>query len=295
MPETLLRFTCDSTQAHALSEYLAEHPDTLAVSLLDAEDQPIYEPELDSITLWAKVEVEVLLAEDYPVAVLLAELSLHFDPLPPHQCQTLIERDWVSETQAQFPPQCFADRLWLYPAWLEVPAEHQPVLRLSPGLAFGTGTHPTTRLCLQWLATHIRGGEHVIDYGCGSGILALAALVLGATHVSGIDLDPQALSASRSNAQLNTIDEAQLSLSLPEKAALSAHCADVLVANILASPLISLAPLLCSRLKPQGYLVLSGILEEQAASVIEAYRPFMALTCVEVSEEWCLLVGQKSS
>lgn len=292
MPETLLRFTCDTTQAHALSDYLAEHPDTLAVSLLDAEDQPIYEPELDSITLWAKVEVEVLLAENYPVDSLLTELSAHFKPLPPHQCQVLVERDWVSETQAQFPPQCFADRLWLYPAWLDVPVEHQPVLRLSPGLAFGTGTHATTRLCLQWLATHIKGGESVIDYGCGSGILALAALILGATHVSGVDLDPQALSASRSNAELNAIDEAQLSLYLPTD--FPKTSCDVLIANILASPLISLAPQLCQCLNPKGHLVLSGILQEQVNDVIAAYRPFIELTCLEVSEEWCLLTGQIS-
>lgn len=292
MPETLLRFTCDSDQAHALSDYLADHPDALAVSLLDAEDQPIYEPELDSITLWAKVEVEVLLAEDTSVEALLAELRQQFGPLPPHQCHTLIERDWVTETQAQFPPQCFAERLWLYPVWLDVPTEHQPVLRLSPGLAFGTGTHPTTRLCLQWLATHIQGHETVIDYGCGSGILALAALVLGAKHVSGVDLDPQALSASRANAELNAIDAALLSLYLPEQIAFQAACCDVLIANILASPLIHLAPQLSRCLKNNAHLVLSGILVEQVPAMIDAYRPFISLTCVEVSEEWCLLVGK---
>ncbi len=285
-----LTFTCAADQASLLSEWLSEQDAILAVSLLDAEDQPIYEPTLDAITLWAKVEVEVLLSDDYRVEPLLIAITAQFGALPAYRLERLEERDWVTETQNQFPPQCFKERLWLYPAWETVPDDLSPVLRLSPGLAFGTGTHPTTRLCLTWLAEHIHGTETVIDFGCGSGILALAALTLGATHVSGIDLDPQALDASRSNAELNAIIDSQLPLFLPEAFKPNAQV-DILIANILAQPIISLAAKFHSFVKPGGMIVLSGILTEQMTSVISAYHDYAALTCYGSEGDWCALAG----
>lgn len=287
-----LRFTCTKDQAHALSDWLSDHPDTLAVSLLDAEDQPIYEPELDRITLWEKVEVEALLAEDTAIEPLFIALTAEFGSLPPYHWQLLAERDWVSESQQQFPPQCFAERLWLYPAWLEVPDQHQPVLRLSPGLAFGTGTHPTTKLCLQWLAEHVKPGHRVLDYGCGSGILALAALVLGAQEAIGVDLDPQALEASQANASLNEMEPKRFPVCLPE-AFIKKDCSafDVIVANILASPLCTLAPSFAKWLKPGGSLVLSGILQEQVPMVIDAYQAYIPLKLHAVEDDWCVLVS----
>ena len=288
-----LHFTCSATHATELSDWLSEQAGTLAVSLLDAEDQPIYEPKLDAITLWDKVEVTALFADDHPIDTLLLQLTAHFGALPPYRQERLAERDWVTESQAQFPPQCFSDRLWLYPAWEEVPDNIGPVLRLSPGLAFGTGTHPTTRLCLTWLAEHIQGTESVIDFGCGSGILGLGALILGAAHVAGVDLDPQALDASHANAQLNFIDLERFPLYLPE-AFKPSEPVDVLIANILATPIIALAPLFHSFVKPGGMIVLSGILNEQMANVIEAYAPYVTLTCYGIEGDWCALVGMNS-
>ena len=205
--------------------------------------------------------MEVLLSDNYTVEPLLSAIHAHFGTLPLYRLERLEERDWVAETQNQFPPQCFKERLWLYPSWEEIPADLPLVLRLSPGLAFGTGTHPTTRLCLTWLAEHIQGNESVIDFGCGSGILALAALVLGARTVSGIDLDPQALSSSRANAELNAITADRLPLFLPE-AFKPNERVDILVANILATPIIELKTLFHSFVKPGGTIVLSGILVE---------------------------------
>lgn len=285
-----LQFTCSDQQAQPLSDWLAEQPQTLAVSLLDAADTPIYEPRLDHITLWDNVVVEALFDATTAIEPILLALNTHFGRLPPYRLQNLAERDWVSENQAQFPPQCFAQRLWLYPSWQAIPAEHRPVLRLSPGLAFGTGTHPTTRLCLQWLAEHIHDAATLIDYGCGSGILGLAALVLGASHVTGVDLDPQALEASRANTELNALPLSDFSLCLPQALQVE-NPVDIVIANILATPLIELAPRLCSYLKPGGALVLSGILREQMSAVIDAYRPYLKLTCFGENEDWCALVG----
>lgn len=286
-----LIFTCSAAEATVLSDWLADRPETLAVSLLDAQDQPIYEPKLDAITLWAEVEVEALFSDECLLKPLLRALSQHLgDALPPYRQERLEERDWVTETQNQFPPQCFKDRLWLYPAWESVPDNIGPVLRLSPGLAFGTGTHPTTRLCLTWLAENIHDSETVIDFGCGSGILGLGALVLGATQVFGIDLDPQALAASAANAALNDLNLARLPLCLPQDFA-PTDKVDVLIANILATPIIELRERFHAYLKPGGALVLSGILIEQMPEVIKAYEPFLSLTCYGQEGDWCALVG----
>ena len=195
----------------------------------------------------------------------LARLAGAATALPPHESFEVPDQDWVRATQAQFAPLEITPALWIVPSWCD-PVDPSAInLALDPGLAFGTGSHPTTRLCLRWLARELRGGETVLDYGCGSGILAIAASRLGAARVVGTDIDPQAIAASRANAKRNGVDAAFV----PVDALASDETAfDVVVANILANPLISLAPALARRLRCGGRIVLSGILDAQADAVI---------------------------
>ena len=177
-------------------------------------------------------------------------------PIPPHEIFPIAEQDWVRQTQAQFGPIEIARGFWIVPSWSAVPDPGALNLRLDPGLAFGTGSHPTTRLCLEWLREHLAGGESVLDYGCGSGILAIAAAKLGADRVMGIDVDPQAVRASAHNARENDVDAAFV-----EPDALPAATYEVVVANILANPLIVLAPAIAQRVVAGGRIALSGILD----------------------------------
>ncbi len=199
-------------------------------------------------------------------------------------------------TQSQFGPIAIGDRLWIVPSWHDAPAgatrDDAIVLRLDPGMAFGTGDHPTTRLCLAWLAAHVRGGERVIDYGCGSGILAIAASKLGAVDVVGTDIDDQAIEAARANAAANDVDARFTS-----SRSFEATPADIVVANILSNPLKVLAPLLTSLVAPGGRLVLSGVLERQADEVAAAYRSVgvgaIALERWDGDAGWVCLVGRR--
>jgi ribosomal protein L11 methyltransferase len=201
------------------------------------------------------------------------------------------ERDWVRETQSQFGPFQASPRLWVVPSWAALPPDALIPLRLDPGVAFGTGSHPTTRLCLHWLDATMRGGEHVLDYGCGSGILTIAAIKLGAARAVGVDIDPLALTASRENARLNRV-----AAEFHDPAHLPADFrADLVVANILARPLMLLAPVLVQALKPGGRLALAGILGEQAEAVAGAYRPALNLAVAAEEENWVLLAGEKSA
>ncbi|MCC6197698.1 MAG: 50S ribosomal protein L11 methyltransferase, partial [Burkholderiales bacterium] len=194
------------------------------------------------------------------------------------------DEDWVRKTQAQFGPIEVAPGLFIVPTWSQPPDPAAVNIRLDPGLAFGTGSHPTTRLCLAYLRTALRGGESVLDYGCGSGILAIAAARLGASRVTGVDVDPQALGASAANAQANAVAAAFVS---PEE--LPPGRFDVVVANILANPLVLLAPVLCARVAPHGRIALSGVLAEQADAVAAAYAPWFTLAATEASDGWVLL------
>lgn len=196
------------------------------------------------------------------------------------------EQDWVRLTQSQFEPVCVADRLWIVPSWHEAPEGAEIVIRLDPGLAFGTGTHPTTRLCLDWLVRHPAPAT-VLDYGCGSGILAIAAAKLGAGAVSAVDIDPAAVESCRANAETNAVDLAACC----HVDALAAGRHDVVVANILASPLRLLAPMLGARVAPGGSLVLSGILARQADELIEIYAPWAELTVWGEEDGWVCLAG----
>ncbi|PKY11913.1 ribosomal protein L11 methyltransferase [Acidithiobacillus marinus] len=205
--------------------------------------------------------------------------------------QAVVDQDWVSSTQAQFPARQFG-KLWVVPSWDRAPEDALYQLHLDPGQAFGTGAHPTTSRCLHFLESHIRGGECVIDYGCGSGILAIAALLLGAKTAYGIDTDPQALKVATANAKNNGVAQ-HLHLSLPEQKMLPQ--ADILVANILAGPLLQLAATLAALTRPDGWIALSGILHSQEACILEAYAPYFNFAMPQHEEDWSLLYGQRKT
>jgi ribosomal protein L11 methyltransferase len=199
------------------------------------------------------------------------------------------EENWVALTQAQFDPIRISGRLWIVPSWHEAPDPTAINLLLDPGMAFGTGSHPTTRLCLEWLERAQPEGKTLLDYGCGSGILAIAAAKLGAATVAGVDIDPQAITAARANAEKNGVT-AQFDVSTE---ALAGQY-DLVIANILANPLRVLAPALCGHVRSGGSLALSGILEAQAAEIIDIYAPWIPLAIADVQEGWVCLAGQRA-
>jgi len=232
----------------------------------------------------------VLLDEHADVAETLVTAAKLADvPVPSeYTIETVAEQDWVRLTQSQFDPIPISPRLWIVPTWHEAPDSRAINLKLDPGLAFGTGSHPTTRLCLRWLDDHLAGGETLLDYGCGSGILAIAAAKLGAAQVDGVDIDTQAVTASRDNATLNDVNAR---FGLPGELAPGQY--DVVVANILTNPLKGMAPLLAGRVRPGGRLVLSGILAEQADEVMAIYREWFVFDPPAIDEGWVRLAGVK--
>lgn len=197
------------------------------------------------------------------------------------------EQDWVRLTQSQFEPVAITDDFWIVPSWHEPPAGAKHVIRLDPGLAFGTGTHPTTRMCLRWIAARQLSEQRVLDYGCGSGILAIGAARMGATDVSAVDIDPAAVTATDLNAHANHVS---LHSGLPD---LASGVYDVVLANILATPLKVLAPLLCAHVAAGGHLVLAGILSRQATELQEAYAPWLRLSVADEQEGWVLMTAQR--
>lgn len=210
------------------------------------------------------------------------------DGLAVRSLQAVPEQDWVRLTQAQFTPVPITPRFWIVPTWHEPPAAAERVIRLDPGLAFGTGTHPTTRMCLRWIAAHeaVLHGARVLDYGCGSGILAIGAALHGAAEVDGVDIDPAAVESTRANAEANGV---RLRAGLAD----AAHGTyGVVLANILATPLKLLAPLLCAHLGPGGHLVLAGILERQADELRAAYAPWCAIDVLDSEDGWILMGGR---
>jgi ribosomal protein L11 methyltransferase len=217
----------------------------------------------------------VLLAKDWTAGVQVQAL------------QEVVEQDWVRITQSQFEPIAITPSFWIVPSWHEPPSQAQKVIRLDPGLAFGTGTHPTTRMCLRWIAAHA-APVRVLDYGCGSGILGIAALKLGAAAATAVDIDPQALEAARYNASRNSV-----ALDVRDARAAPPGAADITIANILANPLRMLAPLLASHTRPGGRLALSGILRAQANDVMQAYAPFFDLAQAAAEAEWVCLAGTR--
>jgi len=237
---------------------------------------------------WRVSRVTALFPATADVAAALARAGARLGRVPPaHETSAVAERDWVRATQAQFAPVRIGDRLWIVPSWCAPPDPAAVNVTLDPGLAFGTGTHPTTRLCLEWLATMLPAAATVLDYGCGSGILAIAAAKLGAARVTGVDIDPQAVDAARANAAANGV----AGEFLPADRLPPAASFDVVVANILANPLRLLAPALAARTRAGGRIVLSGILAEQAADVAAAYATWFIIDAWKGDEGWVALAG----
>ena len=279
----------DSGAVEQLTEFFHE-AGALSVTALDAGDEPLLEPAPGETPLWQRVRLVALMQPDTDTAKLqtgLAEINATVANL---QIEKLADRDWSSTWRESFGAMRFGRRLWVAPMDAEVPDADAVVVRLDPGLAFGTGTHATTALCLEWLDAHMRPGSRVIDYGCGSGILAIAALKLGATEVNAVDIDPQALQASRENARRNGINTG-LSVQFPD--ALQASGVDLVVANILANPLIELSSQLPALLADRGEIIMTGILAEQAESVMAAYRDALDFEQPVSRDEWVLLSGRK--
>jgi ribosomal protein L11 methyltransferase len=275
----------DTSTAETISDALFAIG-AVSVSLTDAEDEPLYEPPLNTTPLWEQVRVIALFEDGVDCTYLQAQLQTTLAPLPvpPWQIEELEDQDWSRVWMDDFQPMRFGERVWICPSWLPPPDPQAVNILLDPGLAFGTGLHPTTALCLEWLDKQVDlTGKIIIDYGCGSGILAITASKLGAKHVWAVDNDPQALLATQDNAQKNNV-ETTISCMLPEQ--LPKIEADGMLANILANPLINLAPTFATHLKPNAALILSGILTEQTNDVIAAYTPFFTITEVMQRDEW---------
>ena len=263
----------------------------LSVTYQDAADEPILEPGLGEHPVWSATRVVALFPEDGDAGRITQRLreALHDAEIEP-RIERLEDRDWSSTWRETFHAMRFGAHLWVVPSGEQAPESDAVTIHLDPGLAFGTGTHVTTALCLEWLDAHPPLDREVIDYGCGSGILAIAAGKLGARHVCAVDIDPQALLATRENAGRNGVDRRVEAL-LPE--ALDARPVDLVIANILANPLIGLAESLAGHVFSEGYIVLTGILAEQAVDVMAAYRPWFEFRDPVEREGWVLLEGVK--
>jgi ribosomal protein L11 methyltransferase len=269
------------------------------VDLLDADadtpdEQAIFgEPGEPPLGVWQHNRISALFDNDQDVAAILQQAAANIGLLeiPRFHIETLEDHDWVRLTQSQFDPIPISPRLWIVPTW-HTPRDLSAInIVLDPGLAFGTGSHPTTRLCLRWLDHNLKGGETVLDYGCGSGILAIAARKLGAVSALGVDVDAQAVTASRDNAVANAVDH--IAFYLPNQVKTERH--DVVVANILTNPLRMLAPLLAEATKTGGQIVLSGILEQQAEEVMAVYQTWFDFNSPIFEEGWSCLSGRKRS
>ncbi|MGA7180392.1 MAG: 50S ribosomal protein L11 methyltransferase [Thiobacillaceae bacterium] len=293
MPWQSIRINVNAKHAEALSDALIELG-ALSVSLEDADagtldETPLFdEPNQHNASLWDSCVAVALLHQDDDPAVLLyaAANKAGLDQLPQFTTEPIAERDWVRLTQSQFEPIRVSARLWVVPSWHRPPDESAINIKLDPGLAFGTGSHPTTRLCLRWLDANIKGGESVLDYGCGSGILAIAAAKFNATKIWGVDIDPQALESARYNAMQNDV---VAEFYLPDTA--PNEQADILVANILTNPLMAMAPRLASLVRPGGRLVMSGILDSQVREVESAYHAWFNFEPPVFDEGWTRIAG----
>lgn len=291
MPWLQVRLAITPEQAETYEDALLQ-VGAVSVTFMDAEDQPIFEPDLGTTPLWSNTHLLALFEADTDETALLAHLQLLCGgALPEHHVERIEDQDWERSWMDGFQPMRFGQRLWIVPSWHAAPQPDAVNLLLDPGLAFGTGTHPTTALCLEWLDGQNLDNCSVLDFGCGSGILAIAALLLGAPQAAGTDIDPQALEASRDNASRNSIDPARFPVYLP--ADLPQQPADVVVANILAGPLVSLAPQITALVKSGGRLALSGILAEQAEEVRAAYASAFDLDPTAVKDGWVRISGVK--
>ncbi|MCF5850750.1 50S ribosomal protein L11 methyltransferase [Aeromonas veronii] len=290
MPWIQIRINATAKTADKVSNMLLGRG-AQAVTFMDAKDVPVYEPMPGETPLWGETEVMGLFDAETDPAPTIAFFQQLFGENVGYKVEQLEDKDWVREWMDHFHPMQFGERLWICPSWRDVPNPDAVNVMLDPGLAFGTGTHPTTALCLQWLDGLDLTGKTVVDFGCGSGILGIAALKLGAARVIGIDIDPQAIQASRDNAARNGVAD-QIELYLPADQPQDVE-ADVVVANILAGPLRELAPLIAGHGKPGSLMALSGVLESQAPELETIYGQWFEMDPTAVKEEWCRLSGRK--
>ncbi|KUM39786.1 50S ribosomal protein L11 methyltransferase [Pseudomonas sp. EpS/L25] len=284
-----VRLALTPAQAETYEDLMLELG-AVSVTFMDAEDQPIFEPDLGTTPLWSQTHLLALFEGDTDAAALEQRVRLLANGLT-YEVERLEDQEWERSWMDNFQPMRFGQRLWIVPSWHEAPEPEAVNLLLDPGLAFGTGTHPTTSLCLQWLDGEPVAGRQVLDFGCGSGILAIAALLLGAERALGTDIDVQALEASRENANRNGIDPARFPLYLP--ADLPSEPADVVVANILAGPLVGLAEQITRLTRVGGRLALSGILAEQAEDVRAAYAGSFDLEPTATLDGWVRISGTR--
>ncbi|WP_289106302.1 50S ribosomal protein L11 methyltransferase [uncultured Pseudoalteromonas sp.] len=288
-----IRINANAATADAVSDLLME-AGSASVTFIDAKDTPIYEPKIGTVEFWADTTVIGLFEANHDMNAVIELLKRHDeikDTLV-YKIEQLEDKDWEREWMDNFHPIQFGEKLWICPSWRDIPDPDAVNVLLDPGLAFGTGTHATTALCLKWLESQDLTGKTVVDFGCGSGILGIAAIKLGAERMIGIDIDPQALEASLDNAQRNGVAD-KLEVYLPENQ--PEFSADIVVANILAQPLRELHSVILRLLKPGGKIAMSGILEEQAQSVADIYAPFIELDDIALEGDWTRVSGTKNS
>ena len=291
-----LRFSTTPDQLENLESWLFQQG-ALAVTLEDNAAEPLLEPGPGETPLWQNIKLVALFEVGINLSPILASVPQQWVTAAADAANFVPDQDWERAWMENFEPLKMGKRLWICPSWCEPPDPHAVNINLDPGLAFGTGTHPTTAMCLGELDATIEPGVNLIDYGCGSGILAIAGLKLGATKAFAVDNDPQAVTATWDNAQRNAITHDQLDVFLVSQADTQGRLqpVDLVIANILAGPLEALAPTLIDLMNPGGRLILAGLLTEQAAALIEAYKPWVALSAVQELEGWTLLAGPKLS
>ncbi len=295
MPWLQLTLEATHNNSEQLSDLLTQ-AGAAAVTLQDAHDEPIFEPPPGSTPLWKELLVTGLFEADKDIDAVLKFIKLEFGSCPDHTLNPLEDKDWIREWMDNFKPMSFGERLWICPSWHQPPQPDAVNIMLDPGMAFGTGTHPTTSLCLKWLDKNYSTPVAVIDYGCGSGILGIAANLLGSAQVYAVDLDPQALLATQANAEKNQVLDKIETLSVNEfnKNYSELQC-PLLLANILAAPLIELSSMLASHVLPAGKIVLSGILAEQADKVADCYQKWFNIDEMTQEGDWIRIVGTKQS
>ena len=287
-----LSITCKTLELEQTESSLLELG-ALSITISDAEDKPIYEPLPGTMPVWPLSIVTALFDGSCHIKGLTQLLQ---ESLPAHlvkslQLQKLNDQIWERAHLDSFKPVHFGNNLWIVPSWHQAPHPDAVNIQLDPGIAFGTGSHATTALCLSWLAQNPPRGLSVIDYGCGSGILAIAALKLGASSLSCVDIDQQALDATADNALRNHIDPLQINLALPSE--FKSDSVDLLIANILSGPLLELASTFASLVKPGGTILLSGILSEQLNEIYQAYSPYFDLQKSRCQDDWCRINGTR--
>ncbi|GMR16314.1 MAG: 50S ribosomal protein L11 methyltransferase [Gammaproteobacteria bacterium] len=280
----------NDTQADQLSDALMEQG-AVSVTLQDMQDQPMLEPAIGTTPMWSQTRAVGLFDASQDLKQVIKNLEQQLGKkISDWKGEQLEDKDWVRAWMDDFKPMQFGEKLWVVPSTYEPPQTNAANILLDPGLAFGTGTHPTTSMCLEWLDANPPTGKNIIDFGCGSGILAIGAILLGAKHADAIDLDPQALIATIDNAKKNNVAN-NIKIYLPDE--FPDQTTSLLLANILASPLIELAPYFADLTAPEGQIVLSGILAEQAENVLNVYQTSFDIQIWKQHEDWVCLTGSR--